>query len=64
MESKSLIKNKPIIQLKSTTDSVASLLKKQLNDMKGIKHIEALKLAFKKTTIDDDKNKPKMTLFQ
>ena len=53
-------KNEPIIQLNSTIDSVASLLKKQLNEMKGIKHIETLKLTFKKTTIDADKNEPKM----
>ena len=53
-------KNEPIIQLNSTIDSVASLLKKQLNEMKGRKHIETLKLTFKKTTVDADKNKPKM----
>ena len=28
--------------------------------MKGIKYIETLKLTFKKTTVDADKNKPKM----
>ena len=28
--------------------------------MKGIKHIETLKLTFKKTTVDADKNEPKM----
>ena len=28
--------------------------------MKGIKHIETLKLTFKKTTVDTDKNEPKM----
>ena len=48
------------MQLSSTIDSVASLLKKQLNEMKGIKHIETLKLTFKKTTVDADKNDPKM----
>ena len=53
-------KNYPLIQPNSTIDSVASLLKKQLNEMKGIKHIETLKLTFKKTTIDADKNEPKM----
>ena len=53
-------KNDPLIQLNSTIDSIASLLKKQLNEMKRIKHIEALKLKFKKTTIDADKNEPKM----
>ena len=53
-------KNEPIIQLNSTIDSVASLLKKQLNEMKGIKYIDTLKLTFKKTTIDADKNEPKM----
>ena len=42
-------KNDPLIQLNSTIDdSVASLLKKQLNEMKGNKHIETLKLTFKK----------------
>ena len=46
--------------LKLTIDSVASLLKKQLNEMKGIKHIETSKLTFKKTTIDADKNEPKI----
>ena len=30
--------------------------------MKGIKHIETLKLTFKKTTVDADKNEPKMIL--
>ena len=28
--------------------------------MKGIKHIEALKLTFEKTIVDADKNEPKM----
>ena len=28
--------------------------------MKGIKHIETLKLTFKKTTVDADKSKPKL----
>ena len=56
-------KNEPILQLNSTIDSVASLLKKQVNKMKGIKHIETLKLTFKKTTVDADKNEPKM-IFQ
>ena len=53
-------KNEPIIQFNSTIDRVASLLKKQLNEMKGIKYIETLKLTFKKTTIDADKNQPKI----
>ena len=48
-------KNEPIIQLNSTIDSVTSLLKKRLNEMKGIKYIETLKLKFKKTTVDADK---------
>ena len=52
-------KNEPTIKLNSTIDSVASLLKEQLNEMKGIKHIETLKLIFKKTTADADKNEPK-----
>ena len=52
--------NYPLIQLNSTIDSVASLLKKQLNEMKGIKHIETLKPTFKKTTVDADKNDPKI----
>ena len=29
--------------------------------MKAIKHIETLKLTLKKTTVDADKNEPKMT---
>ena len=45
-------KNEPIIQLNSNTDSVASLLKRQLNEMKGNKYIETLKLTFKKKTVD------------
>ena len=53
-------KNEPIIQLNSTIDSVASLLKKQLNGMKGIKYTETLKLTFKKTIIHADKIEPKM----
>ena len=53
-------KNEPIIQLNSTIDSVASLFKKQLNEMKGIKYIETLKLTFEKTTVDADKNEPNM----
>ena len=53
-------KNEPIIQLNSTIDSAASLLKKQLNEMKGIKYIETLKLTFKKTAIAADKNEPEM----
>ena len=57
---KTINKNEPIIQLDSTTDSVASLLKKQLDEMKGIKHIETLKLTYKKTATDADKNEPKM----
>ena len=51
--------NEPIIQLNSTIHNVASLLKKQLNEMKGIKHFETLKLTFKKTTVNVDKNEPK-----
>ena len=53
-------KNEPIIQLNSTIDSVASLLKKQLNEMKGIKYTETLKITFNKTTTDADKNEPKI----
>ena len=53
-------KNEPIIQLHSTIDSVAFLLKKHLNEVKIIKYIETLKLTFKKITVDADKNKPKM----
>ena len=60
MESKIINKNEPLIQLNRTIDSVASLLKKQINEMKGIRHIETLKLTFKKTTVDADKNEPKM----
>ena len=37
-------KNEPLIQLNSIIDSVAFLLKEQLNEMKGIKHIETLKI--------------------
>ena len=53
-------KNEPIIQPNSTIDSVASFLMKHLNEMKGIKYTETLKLTFRKTTIDADKNEPKM----
>ena len=35
-------------------------IKKQLNEMKGINHIETLKLTFKKTTVDAGKDEPKM----
>ena len=56
-------KNGPLIHLNSTIDSVASLLKKQLNEMKRIKHFETLRLTFKKTTVDADKNEPK-TIFK
>ena len=52
-------KNEPIIQLNSTIVSVAFVLKEQLNEMKGIKHIKTLKLTFKKTTVDADRNEPK-----
>ena len=48
-------KTDPLIQLNSTIDRVASLLKKQLNEIKGIKHIETLKLTFEKTTVVADK---------
>ena len=48
------------MQFNSTIDSVVSLLKKQLNEMKGIKHIETLELTFKKTTVDADKNEIKL----
>ena len=53
-------KNDPLIQLNSTIGSNVSLLKKQLNEMKGIKHTETLKLTLKKTTVDADRNEPKM----
>ena len=53
-------KNEPLIQLNRTIDSAASLLKKQLNEVKGVKHIETLKLTFKKTTVDADENEPKI----
>ena len=53
-------KNEPIIHLNSTIDSVVSLLKKPLNEIEGIKYTETLKLTFKKTTVDADKNEPKM----
>ena len=48
-------KHNRLIQLNGTIDSVASLLKKQLNEMKGIRHVETLKLTFTKTTVDADK---------
>ena len=54
----------PLIQLNNTIDSVPSLLKKQLNEMKGIKHVETLELTFKRTNIDADKNEPKMIFKQ
>ena len=60
MRIKIINKNYPLIQLYSTIDSVASLLKKQLNEMQGIKLLETLKLTFKKTTIDADKNESKI----
>ena len=50
-------KNSPLIQLNGTMDSVASLLKKQLNETKGIKYIEKLKVTFTKTIIDKNKSK-------
>ena len=53
-------RHEPIIQLNSIIDSVASLLKEQLKEMNRIKYIETLKLIFKKTTVDADKNGPKM----
>ena len=61
-EIKIINKNDPLIQFNSTIDidSDASLLKKQVNEMKGIKHIETLKITVKKTTIDADKNELKM----
>ena len=59
-EIKIIDKRDPLIQPNRTTDSAASLLKKELNEMKGIKHIDTLKLTFKKTSVDADKNKPKM----
>ena len=52
--------NDSLIQLNSTINSVVSLLKKQLNKFQRIKNIKTLKLTFKKTTIDTDKNEPKM----
>ena len=52
------------MQLNSTIDSVASLLKEQFNEMKRIKYIETLKLTFKKTTVNADKNEPKMIFKQ
>ena len=57
-------KNEPITQLNSTIDNVSSILKEQLNEMKGIKHIETIKLTFKKTTVESDKNESKMILKQ
>ena len=56
-----IIKNDPLIQLNNTIDIVVSFLKKQLNEIKRIKHIETLKLTFKKTIVDADKNEPQMT---
>ena len=50
-----IIQNEPMTQLNSTIDSAASLLKGQLNEMKGIKYTGTLKLTFKKTTIDANK---------
>ena len=57
---KLLNENEPIIQLNIIIDNAASLLKEQLNEMKGIKHIETLKLTFKKTSVDADKKEPKV----
>ena len=56
-------KNDPIIQLNKTIKGVEFLLKDQLHVMKGIKHIETLKLTLKKTNIDADK-KDTITTFK
>ena len=61
---KIITESEPIMQFNSTIDSVASILKEQLNEMKGINHIETLKLTFKKTTFDADKNEPKIMIFK
>ena len=44
-------KDEPIIQRNSNIDSVASLLKKELNKMEGLKNNETLKLTFKKQSL-------------
>ena len=50
-------KNDPLIQLNGTMDSVAYILNKQLNEMKGMKYIETLKVTFNKTIVVNNKSK-------
>ena len=56
-------KNDPIIQLNKAIDSVKLLLKKELNEMKGLKNIETLKLTFKKTIADKNETINKIAYF-
>ena len=48
-------KNDPLIQLNSTTDSVASLLKKQLNEMKGTRRHQ-IRLEIEKMVFGQQEN--------
>ena len=50
-------KNDPLIQLNSTMYIVEHILNKQLDEMKGIKHIETLKVTFKKTIVSNNESK-------
>ena len=57
LKSQSSIKNDPLIQLNSTMYIVEHILNKQLDEMKGIKHIETLKVTFKKTIVSNNESK-------
>ena len=57
LKSQSSIKNDQLIQLNSTMYIVEHILNKQLDEMKGIKHIETLKVTFKKTIVSNNESK-------
>ena len=46
-----------MVQLNGTMNSVASILKKRLNEMKGIKYVETLKETFKERIVDNNESK-------
>ena len=50
-------KSDPFTQLNSTMYIVEHILNKQLDEMKGIKHIETLKVTFKKTIVSNNESK-------
>ena len=50
-------KNYPLIQLNSTMYIVEHNLNKQLDAIKGIKHIETLKVTFNKTIFSNNESK-------